>query len=124
MSGRGFGDEVDLSGLHHIHGRKGGACLKPTTPLVGEQKEENSMFDWDKVRKKQIVAKRGTENDRDVLDVLAPIWRKPVKPSPSKAELRAQAAEAYLRWATSTATVSSSVTGDVVSTMSSTSVHL
>ena len=70
------------------------------------------MFDWDKVRKKQMVAKRGTESDHDVLDVLAPIWRKPVKPSPSKAELRAQAAEAYLRWAPTTmssATISSSV---------------
>jgi hypothetical protein len=70
------------------------------------------MFDWDKVRKKQTVAKRGTESDRDVLDVLAPMWRKPIKPSPSKDELRAQAADAYLRWVATTScssTICSSV---------------
>lgn len=47
---------------------------------------------------RRLMAKRGTDDDKDVLKTLAPLWRKPFKPPVSKAELRQQAAEAQREW--------------------------
>ena len=47
---------------------------------------------------RRAIARRGTGADKDVVETLAPLRRKPCKPSPSKADLREQANEAWINW--------------------------
>jgi hypothetical protein len=56
------------------------------------------MNDWEKVRKNRLVRKCGTDSADEILQVFAPVWRKPFKAPASKTELREQAAEARREW--------------------------
>jgi len=66
--------------------------------LSRRAREESLMIDWDKVRKSWMIRVRGTTANEEVLQVCAPMWRKPFKAPVSKAALREQAAEAQREW--------------------------